>query len=206
MKCAGSEVRLGLRAAAAPERKKLSFGRAFSKRGANKESSSSKFTKLVTVTRVNQSIGMRLSNETAGFVDAVVAGSPAAQAGVSFNDKILEIQGVPVAGKTADEVIEAIKGAGETITLLLTCPHKRSLSFRQSISGLFLGRSSQTKANPDASPVSPEKESTVMTAPATAAAGAAPDAGAAQAAETQKELALSLEIGARCVYTRCVCI
>ena len=93
-----------------------------------------------------------------------------------------------------------------TITLLLTCPHKRSLSFRQSISGLFLGRSSQTKANPDASPVSPEKESTVMTAPATAAAGAAPDAGAAQAAETQKELALSLEIGARCVYTRCVCI
>jgi carboxyl-terminal processing protease len=64
-------------------------------------------------------IGARMSQVNADFVvQSVVPDSPAQKAGLRAGDIVISVDGVPVAGKTLDEVVSSIRGdAGTTVKL-----------------------------------------------------------------------------------------
>lgn len=66
-------------------------------------------------------IGARMAQVDSQFVvQSVVPGSPAEKAGVRSGDIVLEVDGVPVDGKTLDDVVNSIRGeAGTTVKLQL---------------------------------------------------------------------------------------
>ena len=64
-------------------------------------------------------IGVVLKGDaTAMLLSRVIAGGPAAQAGLAEGDKLVAIDGQPIAGRTLASVVESLRGKpGSTVTV-----------------------------------------------------------------------------------------
>lgn len=90
-----------------------------------KEVSAELRPRLCVIQRDANGYGFNLHSERARpgqYIRAVDEGSPAERAGLQPKDRIVQVNGVPVEGKTHSEVVAAIKSGGNETSLLVVDP------------------------------------------------------------------------------------
>ncbi|XP_053707449.1 Na(+)/H(+) exchange regulatory cofactor NHE-RF1 isoform X1 [Synchiropus splendidus] len=91
----------------------------------NQEVSAARRPRLCVIQRDTNGYGFNLHSERARpgqYIRAVDQDSPAERAGLQPKDRIIQVNGVPVEGKTHSEVVAAIKAGGHEARLLVVDP------------------------------------------------------------------------------------
>jgi C-terminal processing protease CtpA/Prc len=151
-------------------------------------------------------LGMQLQMDSVGDIFEVVSDSPAAKAGVKANERILQVNGVSLEGKTVEDLVAALKQPGDVTLVLQNAPGVVRSNSR-GIKGFFgLGKSSDksSAANPSSpatgnlsaipepaavSAVAVAAPVAAAAAPAAAVAAPGPASSGAEESELQKEVA-----------------
>jgi C-terminal processing protease CtpA/Prc len=151
LKSAGHTVTIGVESPPPKVDKKAAKEAASS---AKKLGSATGLTKSVVLVRGADGLGLRLSTDVVGEVAEVVPGSVAGTAGLVKDDKIVEINGQPLEGKSTDDVVMMLSQEGSFN--LLVVPHKKERrSFKQSMKSLFGGSRPSSHVEIKAEPAGP---------------------------------------------------
>eukprot|EP00536_Pseudo-nitzschia_multiseries_P013596 jgi/Psemu1/212173/e_gw1.592.15.1 len=125
-------------------------------------STSAKTTTTTTTTTSTSGIGVQLigdnSGDTGGFVVVVntVAKSPASNSGILPGDKIVSVDGVDMAGATAEVVAAKCRGAtGTTVSIEIERPASEGSSSSSSSSSSLSSSSSRTTVSVERAPIAP---------------------------------------------------
>ena len=183
LKTAGPSVLIGYITPVSERRKSKSF---FSRKEDKGRSSSGEIgNKTVVLKRGSNGLGLRLHTEGSrlGIVSEVLSNSPASHAHVAVGDKILEINGSSVEGKSGDQLLTELKDGAEVTLLLQPTSARRSSRFSLKIIGLGGSKGDKASQN-NASPA------VVSAAPAASASSPPADTAEVPAAEadSQKEV------------------